>query len=265
MISDRLSRVYQFRGFIFESVRREFSSRYKNSMLGAVWLILQPLAQILVFTLVFSNVMRVRLPGLDSTFAYSIFLCAGLLTWGLFADILNRSQTMFIDNANLLKKLSFPKICIPIIVVLNACIGFAIIFALFIGFLLISGNFPGWVFFAIVPVLLLNILFAAGLGMMVGVLNVFFRDVGQLFSIILQFWFWLTPIIYPLSSLPEWVRRIVMLNPMSPIVASYQDILVHKALPQWGSLWMAVLLTCIFCYFGARLFKNHAGEMVDEL
>lgn len=265
MILPRLSGIYRFRGFIYESVRREFASRYRNSMLGAAWLVLQPLAQILVFTLVFSHVMRTRLPGVDSSFGYSIFLCAGLLTWGLFADILNRSQNMFLDNANLLKKLSFPRICLPIIVSLNACIGFAIIFSLFVGFLLFTDSFPGWAFFAIAPVLLLQILLAIGLGMVIGVLNVFFRDVGQLFGIVLQFWFWLTPIIYPLATLPDWAQRIVMLNPMTPLVLAYQGILVQGTLPLWAGLWPTALLACMLCFLGMRLFQKHAGEMVDEL
>lgn len=265
MIPTQLSGIYRFRGFIYGSVHREFATRYRNSMLGAVWLVLQPLAQILVFTLVFSQVMRARLPGVDSSFGYSIFLCAGLLTWGLFSDIVSRSQNMFLDNANLLKKLNFPRICLPIIVILNACLGFAIIFSLFAGFLLLSGNFPGWSFLAIVPVLLLQILFAIGLGMVIGVLNVFFRDVGQLFGIVLQFWFWLTPIIYPLTTLPDWAQRIVMLNPMTPLTVAYQEIIVHGALPLWVSLWPTAALACVFCFLGMRLFKKRAGEMVDEL
>lgn len=260
-----LKSLWAYRGFIVGSVKREFQSKYRNSMLGASWLVLQPLAQILVFTLVFSQVMRTRLPGVDSSFGYSIFLCAGLLTWGLFADLVSRSQNMFLDNANLLKKISFPRICLPIIVILNACVGFAIIFSIFAGFLLLSGNFPGWVFLAIVPVLLLQIFFAIGLGMVIGVLNVFFRDVGQLFGIVLQFWFWLTPIVYPLSSLPGWAQRIVMLNPVTPLMVAYQGILVQGTLPLWVGLWPTAALACALCFFGMRLFQKRAGEMVDEL
>jgi lipopolysaccharide transport system permease protein len=265
MVTSQLSGIYRFRGFIFGSVRREFVSRYRNSMLGAAWLVLQPLAQILVYTLVFSQVMRARLPGVDSSFGYSIFLCAGLLTWGLFADILSRGQNMFLDNANLLKKLSFPRICLPIIVTLNACTGFAIIFGLFVGFLLLSGNFPGWAFVAIAPVLLLQVFLAVGLGMVIGVLNVFFRDVGQLFAIVLQFWFWLTPIIYPLATLPDWAQTIVVFNPMTPLVVAYQGILVQGAQPAWVTLLPTAVLACVLCFFGLRLFQKRAGEMVDEL
>lgn len=265
MIVTQLSGIYRFRGFILGSVNREFASRYRNSMLGAAWLVLQPLAQILVFTLIFSQVMRARLPGVDSSLGYSIFLCSGILTWGVFAEIVGRSQNVFLDNANLLKKLSFPRICLPIIVVLNACLGFAIIFGLFTGFLVLSGNFPGWAYLAILPVLAVQVLFAIGLGMILGVLNVFFRDIGQLFGIVLQFWFWLTPIIYPLSTLPAWGQRIVMWNPMTRLVMAYQGILVHGELPDWVSLLPVALGSLILCLFGLRLFQKRAAEMVDEL
>src|SRR5690606_12129936 len=141
------------RAFIFGSVKREFQSKYQNSLLGAAWTVLNPLAMIIVYTVIFSQVMRARLPGVESSFAYSIYLCAGVLTWGLFAEIVGRSQNVFLDNANLLKKLSFPRLCLPVTVVFNALLNFAIIFGLFTAFLLLSGNFPGLPFLALVPLL----------------------------------------------------------------------------------------------------------------
>ncbi len=257
--------AWLYRGFIGGSVKREFQSRYRNSMLGAAWMILNPLAMIVVYTLVFSQLMKARLPGIDNDLAYSIYLCAGVFAWGLFAEIVGRSQTMFLDNANLLKKLSFPRICLPIVVVLNATVNFAIIFTLFTGFLLLSGNFPGLVFVAALPLLVLQIAFAIGLGMLLGVLNVFFRDVGQFFGIFLQFWFWLTPIVYPAGVVPNAVRPLLELNPMTHIVAAWQGIFVSGAWPDWSSLWPTALLTIMLGVAGLALFRRRAGEMVDEL
>ena len=257
--------AWDYRGFIVGSVKREFQSRYRNSMLGVIWMIINPLAMIVVYTLIFSQLMHARLAGVNNNMAYSIYLCAGILTWGLFAEIIGRSQTMFLDNANLLKKLSFPRICLPIIVVLNASLNFAIIFALFTGFLVLSGNFPGLVYFAILPVLVIQIGFAIGLGMILGVLNVFFRDVGQLFGIVLQFWFWLTPIVYPLSVIPAVIRPLIEMNPMMQLIGSYQAILVHASWPQWQGLLPVVFLTLALIILGMLLFRRRAGEMVDEL
>lgn len=257
--------LWAYRGFILGSVKREFQSKYRNSLLGAAWTILNPLAMIVVYTVIFAQVMRAKLPGVDSTFAYSIYLCAGVLTWGLFAEIAGRAQGIFLEHANLLKKLSFPRLCLPVIVVANASLNFAIVFGLFTAFLLISGNFPGWTYLALLPVLAIQVVFAIGLGISLGVLNVFFRDVGQFFGIVIQFWFWLTPVVYPASILPENVRPIIAFNPMAQLIGAYQRILVSGQWPQWETLWPSALLAMLLCALGLRLFRKHSGEMVDEL
>ncbi|MCQ4314777.1 ABC transporter permease [Stutzerimonas zhaodongensis] len=257
--------LWNYRGFILGSVKREYQSKYRNSLLGAAWTVLNPLAMIIVYTVIFSQIMRAKLPGIESSFGYSIYLCAGILTWGLFAEIVGRGQNVFLEHANLLKKLSFPRLCLPVTVVATALLNFAIIFALFTVFLIISGNFPGLPFIALVPVLAIQVLFAIGLGMVLGVLNVFFRDVGQLFGVVLQFWFWLTPIVYPITILPEGVRPLMAYNPMVGLMAAYQTILVSGTWPDWGSLWPVTLLAILLCFWGMRLFRKHSGELVDEL
>ena len=112
-----LKSVWNFRGFILGSVKREYQLRYRGTMLGIAWTVLQPLAMIFVYTVIFSQVMRAKLPGVEGSFSYSIYLCAGIITWGLFTEIIQRSQSVFLDNANLIKKLSFPRLTLPIIVV----------------------------------------------------------------------------------------------------------------------------------------------------
>jgi lipopolysaccharide transport system permease protein len=191
--------------------------------------------------------------------------CAGVLTWGLFAEITGRAQNMFLEHANLLKKLSFPRLCLPVTVVANAGLNFAIVFGLFTLFLLVSGNFPGLSYLALLPVLTIQVAFAVGLGITLGVLNVFFRDVGQFFGIFLQFWFWLTPVVYPVTILPDSIRHLMALNPMAALVNAYQAILVNGQWPQWQTLWPVALLSLLLCGLGLRLFRKHAGEMVDEL
>lgn len=257
--------LWAYRGFIGGSVQREFQSKYRNSLLGGAWIILNPLAMIVVYTVIFAQVMHAKLPGVDSTFGYSIYLCAGILTWGLFSEITGRAQTMFLDHANLLKKLSFPRLCLPLTVLANAGLNFAIVFGLFSAFLLISGNFPGWPYVALIPLLAIQMAFAIGLGISIGILNVFFRDVGQFFGIFMQFWFWLTPIVYPASILPEALRPLMAFNPMASLMAAYQTILVSGQWPQWHTLWPTALLAVLLCVFGFRLFKKRSGEMVDEL
>ena len=260
-----LGNLANFRGFIASSVKREFQLKYRNSLLGALWTVLSPLAMIVVYTVVFAQVMHSRLPGTSSTFAYSIYLCAGVLTWGLFAEITGRAQTMFLEHAGLIKKINFPRICLPVIVALNALVNFGIIFGLFTGFLIISGNFPGLVYLALLPLLMVQVAFALGLGLILGVLNVFFRDVAQFYSIALQFWFWFTPVVYPANVLPKEVAAMLPWNPMAPLIMSYQTILVNGQWPDWSSLLPVTLLALLLCLLGLKLFRKRAGEMVDEL
>lgn len=257
--------LWQYRGFILGSVQREFQSKYRNSLLGAAWTVINPLAMIVVYTVIFSQIMRARLPGVDSNLAYSIYLCAGVLTWGLFAEIVARGQNTFLENANLLKKLSFPRLCLPVTVVANALLNFAIIFGLFTLFLLVTGHFPGLPFLALLPALGILVAFAIGLGITLGVLNVFFRDVGQFFGIFLSFWFWLTPIVYPVSILPDSVQPLMNLNPMTALMAAFQSVLVNGRWPDWASLWPVTVLATALCVFGFALFRKRAGELVDEL
>ena len=259
--------LWAYRGFVFGSVKREFQAKYMNAMLGALWSLLSPLAMIVVYTVIFAEVMHSKLPGAapDARFAYSIYLCAGVLTWGLFAEIIARAQSMFIEQANLIKKISFPRICLPLIVVLNALVNFGIIFGLFTLFLLASGSFPGAVFFAVIPVLAIQLLLALGIGMIAGVLNVFFRDVGQFVTIAMQFWFWLTPVVYPVTILPPEVRELLGWNPMARLVEAYQQVLVKGVAPDWMSLLPVLVLALLLCVLGLRLFRRRAGEMVDEL
>lgn len=260
-----LHSLWLYRGFILASVKREFLSRYHRSVLGIVWAFLNPLAMIAIYTIIFSGIMKARLPGLDSTYAYSIYLCAGLITWTFFSEILNRTVAVFIDNSNLLKKVHFPKSCLPIIVVASECINFSIIFILYVGFLAIVDAFPGLVTISVLPVLLIQVALAVGIGIFLGTLNVFFRDINQVIKMVLQFWFWLTPIIYPVSIIPEKIRTVLELNPMFPVVAAYQRIFISHETPKWETLIPVTVIAVFFLWLGLYTFRKNAGEMIDEL
>ncbi|KVX81926.1 ABC transporter [Burkholderia ubonensis] len=260
-----LKALWAYRGFILGSVKREFQSKYRNSLLGAAWTVLNPLAMIVVYTVIFSRVMHTRLPGVDNSFAYSIHLCAGMLPWGMFVEVVSRAQNSFIENANLIKKLSFPRLCLPVIVVANSVVNFSIVFGLFVAFLVLTGNFPGIAFLAVIPLLMLLTLFAIGLGITLGVLNVFFRDVGQLFNIVLNFWFWLTPIVYSIEILPKPIQAGMQFNPMASLIQAFQVVMMQGRWPDWSQLWFVTALGVGWCFLGFSLFRRHAGEMVDEL
>lgn len=266
MIStESLKAAWAFRGFVVGSVKRDVQLRYRGTMLGIAWVVLQPLAMILIYTVIFSQIMKAKLPGVPGAFSYSIYLCAGVITWNLFAEIIQRSQSVFLDNANLLKKLNFPPLTLPFIVVATALLNFAVIFTLFMVFLLLTDNLPGLAVLSLIPLLSVQVLFAVGLGVMFGVLNVFFRDVGQLSGLLLQFWFWATPIVYPASVLPDWSRPWMALNPMYHLMQGYQDIFVANEWPHWQSFGLVTILSLSIAFLSIRLFRRHSAEMVDEL
>lgn len=257
--------AWRFRDFIIASVKREFAVRYLGTQLGFVWPIAQPLALIVIFTLVFSEIMSSKLPGHDSRFAYSIYLTAGFVTWSLFADLLGRSVGIFVHNANLLKKVTIHKLAFPAIAFLSAVIQFGILFSGFLVFLALTGNVPGLALLAIVPVIGIASLFAMALGLFLATINVFYRDVEQTVALVLQFWFWMTPVVYPAGALPRFMEAVLSWNPLWPIVRAMQDIFVERRAPEWATLAYPLVLALVFALLARLTFDRLANELVDEL
>jgi len=264
-MSGMFREVWGRRDFIAGSVKREFTSRWVRTQLGPFWLIAQPLATIVIFTVIFVNIMRPGMPSHDSKFAYSIYLCAGVLFYTLFSEMLGRSVGIFVENANLLKKIYFPKLCLPIIVMVSSLLNFGVTMLLFAGFLVLAGAFPGWVVAYMVPVLVVLVVFTMGLGMLLACINVFYRDVQQVVQVLVQFWFWLTPIVYLPDMLPDRVAGLLNWNPLFPLVRAYQGIFLDQAVPDWSSLIFPGLLGLVFTGLGIVLFYRLQGEIVDAL
>lgn len=260
-----LRAVWQYRGFVSAMVAREFRARYLQSLFGSAWALLTPAAMIAIYTVIFAQVMRARLPGLDDAFAYSIYLCAGVLPWTYFIEVLTRSLTVFIDNAALLKKVSFPRITLPVILLLGSTVNFAIIFAIFLLVLGAAGRFPGAAVLAMIPLLVLQQAFAIGGGILLGVVNVFFRDVGQVVAVAVQFWFWLTPIVYSTAILSDRARAVLAWNPMTAIVGAYQQILLTGTWPAWSDFRWHAVGALVVLGLALVAFERLSGEMVDEL
>lgn len=264
-MKDTIKNLISYRGFIYSSVRREFQSRYQSSLLGPVWVFIQPISLILIYTIVFSTLMKARLPGNNSHVAYSIFLCSGIIFWNLLSEIITKSVNVFVSNANVLKKLNFPKMCLPAIIITSSSINFLILFFVFVIVMLVTGSLHVLSILYIIPLIVLLIVFAISLGMILGIINVFFRDVGQFVLVFMQFWFWLTPIVYPLNILPHWAKIIVELNPVTGIVLGSQQIFVTGTFPD-VILLVPAFAASVFCTVLAFiLFKKRSSDMVDEL
>jgi len=257
-----LRATWQYRGFVWGMVKREFQVRYLNSLLGSLWAVLNPLAMIIIYTVIFSQVMRARLPGVDDTLAYSLYLCAGLLPWTYFTELVVRCQTVFVEQAGLLKKMNFPRITLPIILLISSTINFAIIFGLFSVFLVVSGRFPGWGLLAFLPLLLIQQGFALGLGILLGTINVFYRDVGNLSRHLLRLWFYLSPALYgadqitSISQKHAWVGTLFALNPWTTLFNSYRNLMYGQSAPEWGPLLVLTIASLGLLTLAILFFKR---------
>ena len=257
--------AWRYRYFILSSIKTELRSKFIRSRLGGLWMILNPLAQVLIFAFVLSAVMSAKLPGINNQYAYAIYLMSGTLAWSLFAEIVNRSLTLFIDNGNILKKLVFPKIALPLIVTGSALVNnlFLLVAILLIFGLL--GHLPGMALIWLPVLMTITVAMAVGLGLALGVLNVFMRDIGQAVPVLMQFLFWFTPIVYMVNIIPERYQGFLKFNPLIPVVTSYQDVLLYNRAPNWMILGQTALITLALLAFSLLIFRKGSTEMVDQL
>lgn len=260
-----ISRLWKYKDFVYGNVKREIQIRHSSTAFGMGWLVIHPLIMIVLYTVIFSRVMSNKIDGGDDPYSYSIFICIGIINWTFFTEITNKLVNVFLSNANLIKKISFPKIVLPVIVIVTGLVNYLIIFAIFILFLLVTGNFPGWNILYCIPILMVLVTFSLGLGLYLGIFNIFFRDIGQIFGVVLQVWFWVTPIVYPVSILPSIVQKIIYLNPLSIVFDAFHDVFVFNRNPNWISLFWVFIFSFLLCYGALRLFNNRIGEIVDEL
>jgi lipopolysaccharide transport system permease protein len=260
-----LMAIWSYRHFIVSSIRNDLRSRFARSKLGAVWMTLQPLAQVLIYSLVLTRIMVAKLPGIDSPYAYSIYLLAGMQAWSLFNEVVTRSLTVFVENGSLLKKIVFPRVCLPIVVLGSALVNNILLFVVMMIVFALLGHFPLYALLWMPVLTLVTAAFSLGLGLLMGVLNVFVRDVAQFMMVVLQLWFWLTPVVYMVSIIPERLHTAMHLNPMYWIVAAYQETLVYGRAPELNGLAVVTVAALILLACSLLLFRKAAPDMVDVL
>jgi len=257
--------VWHFRHFIFSAIMGELKGRFIKSKLGAMWFVLHPLAMAAIYALVLSEVLGAKLGGIDNKAGYAIYLLAGVTAWGLFSEIINRCVTIFLEYGETLKKIVFPRICLPIIVLGSALFNhLLLILAVTIVFTL-YGHFPSIHWVSIPIGMALIVFFAFGLGIVLGILNVFSRDVGQVVAVFMNLWFWLTPIIYGREMLGPKIQSLVSYNPMTLMVGIYQDAMVFRRWPDFTSLGPIIILAVGAVMFSLFLFRRASPELVDVL
>nr|VFK56577.1 MAG: lipopolysaccharide transport system permease protein [Candidatus Kentron sp. TC] len=260
-----LHSLWRYRHFVSSSVRNDLVTRFARSRLGGLWMIINPLAQVAIYALILSNILSARLPGIDNKYAYAIYLMAGLLAWTLFTEIINRCVNLFIEHGNLMKKMNFPRITLPAIVLGSNLVNNGLLLAAMLGIFLILGHHFSPTMLWLLPLTVILAGFSLGIGLVLGIMNVFLRDIGQVIPIILQVCFWFTPIVYPANIIPETYRYWLNLNPLYHFTSAYQNILVYDRFPRWEGLVVIGALALLLLLFSLFLFRRANEEMMDAL
>ena len=244
--------LYQYRDLLWLWTAREIRVRYKQSLLGVAWAIVQPLTLTVVFTLVFSQVVRIDTGGIP----YPLFAFSALVPWTFFATSLSFGISSLVNNLNLVTKIYFPREVLPLASVGAALLDFAVAFFIFGGMLAVYRIWPGPLALWVVALLLIQTILTIGIVLTGSALIVFFRDVRFLVPLLTQLWMYATPIIYPVDLVPERLRPYYFINPMAGIIDSYRRVLVIGQAPRMPALLTAAAVSCLVCLIGYVLFKR---------
>jgi lipopolysaccharide transport system permease protein len=251
-------------------VRRNLEAKYKGSILGNLWPIVNQLLQLLIYTYVFSIVLKVRLDVASlpdgSNVSFSIWLFAGLLPWLAFTNGLNQSATAVVEQANLVKKVVFPLALLPLVPVLSTFIESALGLAVLIFFVALLSH-TLHLTLALLPLIWLSqLLLTAGLAYLLSGLTVFLRDIPQTIGVILNLWFYLTPIVYPSKVIPEQFQNLIFwVNPLATFAEVYRDLVIVGKINH-GSEWLSVsAISLILFYFGLSVYRRLKPAFADVL
>ncbi len=260
-----LQELWRFRSYVRSSIDRDFNLRYKGSALGSALIFLVPAFQILLYVLVFGNLLKGRLPGNPTMYGYSIYLCSGILFWNFFSDLVQRSQVVYLENANLLKKAAFPSSALSVVNFFSVSITLALSLAILLAFLVLTGQTPDWRVLGLIPIWLIVGSLALGIGLCIAVLQVFFRDFGALTTMGLQLLFWSTPIVYPAQILPHWLLPWIQLNPLVAPFGAAQAVMLGSELPPIQAWASTALLGGTSVLLAIRLHTRNRADLMDNL
>ena len=257
--------LWRYRSFILRNAASDIRYRYASSAAGILWHVINPLAQILIYTLVFSQLMEMRLPGSAAVGAFALYLCAGILPWTAFSDCVLRGTNAFIENAAYLKKLPIPEQVFVAQNAVAATMSLAVSMTLLLVVRLLIGGVvsPAWLGVPLVLVLFQGLGF--GLGLIFSTLNVFLRDIGQALVILLQLWMWVTPIVYVEQILPAGLRVLIAYNPAYPFIDALHRMVVLGAWPPAWEWPMMLLWAAVTPLIGYLVLRRLRPEIRDAI
>lgn len=254
-----LKELYQYREFLKTSILKEFRGKYKKSFLGVLWSFINPLLQLITYSIVFSFIMKNDIPN------YYVFLVVALIPWTFFATTLTQSTTSIVVNGGILKKVYFPRIILPISTVTSNLINFLISCIIVLGALLVSGIGFSWYMLLLPLVILLEYLIALAFSFILSAITVYIRDLEYFINVLIMLWFYLNPIVYSVDVIPNNFKFIFSLNPLLHILNMYRDILYYKQLPNLCSMGILYIITFIALGLGIVIFRKCEKRFVEEL
>ncbi|KAF0130603.1 MAG: lipopolysaccharide transport system permease protein [Bacteroidetes bacterium] len=261
-----LMELWQYRDLITMFVKRDFVAKFKQTILGPLWFIIQPLLTTLMFVVVFGNIAGIPTDGIPKV----LFYMTGIVGWNYFSTCLNDTSQTFIKNASIFGKVYFPRLAMPISIVISNLVSFAIQFVFLLGFLIyfiVVGTdvMPG-IEVLLIPFLVLLIAgLGLGFGIIISSLTTKYRDLVHLVTFGVTLWMYATPVIYPMSEIPEKYKAFVMANPMTPIVETFKTALLGVGTVNYMSLLYSLAFTVVLLAVGILIFNKVERTFMDTV
>ena len=255
-----IKELYEYRQMIFSLVKKDLRGRYKGSVLGFLWTFINPLFQLIVYTIVFSKILHNDIPK------FYLYLFVALIPWIFFSSSITVGAASIISQKDLVKKIYFPRMVIPISYVTSCFVNMLLCFIVIFGVIIVTGAGINFLAVLTLPVIMIvEYIFALGMALLTSAITVYFRDMEHILGIVSMAWMYLTPVVYPKSMIPEKYQKIFNLNPMTPIIDCYRTVLYHKRIPDLSTLLIAVALGVFFLIFGALVFNKLQKHFAEEL
>lgn len=252
--------LWQYREMILSLVKRDLKSRYKGSILGFFWMFLNPLLQLMVYTIVFSTIMRMNIEK------FYLFMFVALVPWLFFSTCLSAGTTVVFSQQDMVKKIYFPREVLPIAFTLSQFVNMLLSFLVIFIVVIFSGIDISLINFLYLPVvMLIEFILALGITFLVSALTVYFRDLEHILGIVSMAWMYLTPVIYPVDMVPDQFIKLFYLNPMTTVVIAYRDILYYGQAPRISTLLNAAIWSVVVLVVGKVSFSRLQRHFAEEL
>lgn len=260
-----LRNLYCYRHILFQMVVRELKGRFAGSMGGILWQFIHPLLMLIIFLFVFVYIFKVRIGATGNTTLSSIYLMSGLFPWIIMAEGLSRGTSSLIENANLIQKTFFPTEILTAKAVITPFLSYGIAIVLLSLYTVVFLDNSIMALVILPLILLLQMFFTMGIAFLTATISVFFRDIMQLVQIMISFWIYLTPILYPVDMLPQWARVAMYMNPLYPLITIYQSLLVKGVFADLHIHALTLGWSFSFFIIGAFFFNKLKYEFADWL